>query len=51
MQALRVCERFGMRPAEFDALTVGQQRSLLAYNEIRMAEERARDEWAVLARR
>ncbi len=38
-QRLRVCERFGMRPGEFDALDVGQQVMLLTYERIREQEE------------
>ena len=43
-RVLRVCERMGLRPAEFDALPFGEQAALLAYAGVREAEEaRARE--------
>ncbi len=37
--ALRVCERFGMRPAEFEVLTYDEQLRLLAYDQVRREDE------------
>lgn len=39
-QVLRVSERMGMRPAEVESLPPRQLARLIAYDEIRRAEER-----------
>jgi hypothetical protein len=35
---LRVCERFGMRPGEFEGLGYDEQVRLLAYDQVRREE-------------
>lgn len=37
--AMRVCERFGKWPNEFDELSFDEQRHLLAYEEVRSKED------------
>jgi hypothetical protein len=38
---LRACERFGMRPAEFEGLSYDEQVRLLAYDQVRREESGA----------